>query len=70
LLSRHHFEELACHAEEQVVANRMALLKSLSHIEWIKTSVDPTDLGSVVDLLAADVEVLASLFSLTRPKQK
>jgi len=61
LLSWHHFEELACHAEEQVVANRMALLRSLSHIAWIRTSADPTHLGSVVDLLAAEVEAVLAV---------
>lgn len=59
-LSWHHFDELSCHADERVVADRMAFLRSLSHVAWIKSASGQGQLGSIVDLLEAEVETALS----------
>jgi hypothetical protein len=60
VLTWHHFEELVRHPEEQLVAYRMAFLGSLRHVAWIKSSAGPAHLGSIVDLIAAEVDAILS----------
>ena len=52
----HHFDELIRYPEMQVVANRIAFLKSLPQVAWISSSMGSNDLGSIVDLFDAEVK--------------
>lgn len=59
-LSWHHIAELAHHGSEQVFRQRVALLRSLPFIGFLKQSQEKAYIGSIVDLRNAEIaEALA-----------
>jgi hypothetical protein len=70
LVSWHHFEELLCHAEEKVVANRIAFIRSLRHISWVKSPAGRGHLGSIVDLLEAEIRAALSALEGDAPEYR
>lgn len=61
LLSLHHLEELLCHGNEDVVAHRLAWLQSRPTVAWIKPYVGEGGLGSICDLLIAELRAAADI---------
>jgi hypothetical protein len=53
----HQFEELIKHKNDDVVWNRIALLKSLPAVAWIEANSGER-LGSIIDLLRAECETI------------
>ncbi len=66
VLSWHQVEELLCHADSDVCSNRMRFLSSLPHVAWVRSCAGIPSLGSIVDLLATELEVLSSLGNISQ----
>ncbi|MDP1854262.1 MAG: hypothetical protein Q8L26_08700 [Candidatus Omnitrophota bacterium] len=75
VISWYHFEELIRHPEETIAESRMRFILNLPHVAWIWKADGSNHIGSVVDVLAAEIKVYLSaecdatvenLFSATR----
>jgi hypothetical protein len=53
----HHFEELVRHHDENIAENRIKFILSFPMIAWIWRADGRSDLGSIVDILAAEIEM-------------
>jgi hypothetical protein len=70
IICLHHFIELARHSDLQAVAERIAFLKSFSHMAWISRSYGlkfygPKLLGGIVDVFEAEVWAIAEFPEIT-----
>jgi hypothetical protein len=55
LLTWHHIEELLGVADDRTAANRIACLQTLPMIAWIRLAGDEVGLGSITQVLAAEL---------------
>jgi hypothetical protein len=56
----HHFEELVRHNDENIAESRIKFIMSFPIIAWIWRADGTNHLGSVADVLAAEIEVFLS----------
>lgn len=59
-LTTHHLQEMIRHADERVVAARINLLCRFPQIAWCSSRLGGHLLGSVVDLLAFEIQALST----------
>lgn len=55
LLCYHHFEELLQHENDAVVARRLSFLRTLPAVAWVRPADGRVGLGTIVDILSAEV---------------
>jgi hypothetical protein len=75
LLTLHHLVELLGHGSDEVVAGRVAFVRSLEQAYWVKSRYD-NNIGSVLDLVASEVSARSAdpsasygmILSRTRPE--
>lgn len=59
-LSWHHLEELLSIEDDAIAEARLAFIADLPHVAWIR-SLDPAQaLGSILDIVAAEVQAIAA----------
>lgn len=56
----HHFEELVRHNDENIAESRINFILSFPMIAWVWRADGRDDIGSVIDVLAAEIEVFLS----------
>ncbi len=61
LLSWHHVYELLKHKDDQRTCKRAAFLSALPAIGWIKSFSEPNQIGSVLDILIAEIQTAWTL---------
>jgi hypothetical protein len=60
VISWYHFEELIRHSEEAIADSRMRFILNLPHIAWIWKADGSNHIGSVDDVLAAEIKIYLS----------
>lgn len=57
----HHFAELLTHGDQAVVAERIAYIRDLPMVAWVRSYGKDVSLGSIADILAAETEAAFTL---------
>ncbi|MDG4475470.1 hypothetical protein [Thiovibrio frasassiensis] len=66
----HHFEELARHAEESLIASRIEFLKSFPMLAWIWRADGYDFLGSIVDVVSAEIQIFVSKQEMSKDEKR
>ncbi len=66
----HHFEELARHADENLVESRIEFLMSFPMLAWIWRADGYNHLGSVVDVVSAEIQMFVSKQEMSKDEKR